>query len=95
MSDSHALALSAPAYTRPRSACRRLANRASRFPCITNHGADQMTISDASYFALLKTLTDMQGDSDTYAVMGRAWVENQVQVALCEWSIYPASSEAT
>lgn len=54
-----------------------------------------MTISDASYFALLKTLTDMQGDSDTYAVMGRAWVENQVQVALCEWSIYPASSEAT
>jgi hypothetical protein len=52
-----------------------------------------MTISDASYFALLKTLTDMQGDTDRYVVMGRAWVENTVQVALCEWGIYPASSE--
>lgn len=53
-----------------------------------------MTISDASYFALLKTLTDMQGDTDDYVVLGPAWVENKVQVALCEWGIYPANSEA-
>ncbi|MFK4523686.1 hypothetical protein ABIF90_001667 [Bradyrhizobium japonicum] len=52
-----------------------------------------MTISDASYFALLKTLTDMQVGTDRYAVMGRSWVENQVQVSLCEWGIFPVSSE--
>ena len=52
-----------------------------------------MTISDKSYFALLKTLTDMQADTDDYVVLGPAWVENQVQAALCEWGIYPASSE--
>lgn len=54
-----------------------------------------MRISDASYLALLKTLTDMQSDTDGYVVLGPAWVENKVQVALCDWGIYPASSEST
>lgn len=53
-----------------------------------------MTITDRRYFQLLKTLTDMQASTDRYVVMGRSWVENQVQVSLCEWGIYPASSEA-
>ncbi|GAB9138204.1 MULTISPECIES: hypothetical protein [Bradyrhizobium] len=52
-----------------------------------------MTISDRRYFKLVKTLTDMQAGTDRYAVMGRSWVENQVQVALCDWGIYPTSSE--
>jgi hypothetical protein len=53
-----------------------------------------MTISDRRYFALVKTLTDIQARTDRYVVMGRAWVENRVQAALCDWGIYPASSEA-
>lgn len=51
-----------------------------------------MTISDASYFALLKTLTDAHAGSDDYVVMGRAWVESRIQVALCAADVYPASS---
>jgi hypothetical protein len=51
-----------------------------------------MLIADERYFALLTTLTDMHKGCDTYVVIGRAWVENQVQVALCTADIYPASS---
>lgn len=52
-----------------------------------------MLIADDRYFQLVHTLTDAHAGSDYFVVMGRAWVENQVQVALCEWGIYPASSE--
>ncbi len=52
-----------------------------------------MLIADDRYFALLKTLTDSRAGSDYYVVMGRNWVETQIQVALCAADIYPASSE--
>lgn len=52
-----------------------------------------MLITDDRYFALLTTLTDAHARTDRYAVMGRAWVENQVQLALCAADIYPASSD--
>ncbi|WP_441280162.1 hypothetical protein [Bradyrhizobium sp. 63_E2_N1_3] len=51
-----------------------------------------MLIADDRYFALVTTLTDAHAGSDSYAVMGRAWVENHIQVALCAADIYPASS---
>ncbi|OAF13916.1 hypothetical protein [Bradyrhizobium neotropicale] len=51
-----------------------------------------MTISDCRYFKLVETLTDMQAGTDRYVVMGRAFVEHRVQVALCAADIYPASS---
>ncbi|UEM16592.1 hypothetical protein J4G43_021690 [Bradyrhizobium barranii subsp. barranii] len=51
-----------------------------------------MLIADDRYFALVTTLTDAHAGSDSYAVMGRAWVESQIQVALCAADIYPASS---
>lgn len=51
-----------------------------------------MLIADDRYFQLLHTLTDAHADSDTYVVMGRAWIENRIQVALCAADIYPASS---
>lgn len=51
-----------------------------------------MLISDANYSQLLRTLTDAHAGSDDYVVMGRAWVENRIQVALCAADVYPASS---
>jgi hypothetical protein len=39
------------------------------------------------------TITDANQDSDFYALMGQAWVENQIQIAPCEADIYPQSSE--
>ncbi|MET4242747.1 hypothetical protein [Bradyrhizobium sp. RT10b] len=51
-----------------------------------------MLIADDRYFALVRTLTDARADSDDYVVMGRNWVETQVQVALCAADVYPASS---
>lgn len=51
-----------------------------------------MLIADDRYFQLLHTLTDAHAGSDEYVVMGRAWVENRIQVALCAADIYPASS---
>jgi len=52
-----------------------------------------MTIPDDQYFRLVKTLTDQHEGSDYFAVMGRAWVENQIQVALCAADVFPESSE--
>ncbi|WP_168195449.1 hypothetical protein [Bradyrhizobium sp. NAS80.1] len=52
-----------------------------------------MLIADDRYFALVKALTDAHAGSDDYVAMGRAWVENQVQVALCAADVYPESSE--
>jgi hypothetical protein len=51
-----------------------------------------MTIADDRYFQLVRALTDLNAGSDDYVVMGRNWVETQVQVALCAADIYPASS---
>ncbi|WFU69432.1 hypothetical protein [Bradyrhizobium sp. CB2312] len=51
-----------------------------------------MLIADDRYLQLVRTLTDARAGSDTYVVMGRAWVENRIQVALCAADIYPASS---
>lgn len=52
-----------------------------------------MTIADDRYFQLVRSLTDLNAGSDDYVVMGRNWVETQVQVALCAADIFPASSE--
>jgi hypothetical protein len=52
-----------------------------------------MTIPDQTYFKLVRVLTDQHVGSDYFAVMGRDWVENRIQVALCEADVYPASSE--
>lgn len=51
-----------------------------------------MLIADDRYLALVTKLTDAHAGSDDYVGMGRAWVENQVQVALCAADIFPASS---
>lgn len=51
-----------------------------------------MLIADDRYFQLLHTLTEAHAGSDAYVVMGRAWVENCIQVALCAADVYPASS---
>ncbi|MET4216078.1 hypothetical protein ABIB00_001265 [Bradyrhizobium sp. LB14.3] len=51
-----------------------------------------MLIADDRYFALLRTLTDAHAGSDDYVAMGRGWVENRIQVALCAADVYPASS---
>lgn len=51
-----------------------------------------MLIADDRYFQLLHTLTEAHAGSDTYAVMGRTWIENRIQVALCAADIFPASS---
>ncbi|MEH2542804.1 hypothetical protein [Bradyrhizobium sp. AZCC 1699] len=49
-------------------------------------------IADDRYFQLVRVLTDAHIGSDYYVVMGRAYVENQVQVTLCAADIFPASS---
>lgn len=36
--------------------------------------------------------TDQHEGSDHFAVMDRAWVENRIQVALCEADVFPESS---
>lgn len=51
-----------------------------------------MLIADQNYSALVTTLTDAHAGTDSYVVMGRAWVENRIQVALCAADVYPASS---
>jgi hypothetical protein len=52
-----------------------------------------MTIADDRYFQLVRALTDLHAGSDHYGLMGRNWMETEVQVALCAADIYPASSE--
>jgi hypothetical protein len=52
-----------------------------------------MLLPDHQYFRLVRTLTDQHEGSDSFAVMGRPWIENQVQVALCEADVFPSSSE--
>ncbi|WP_426609503.1 hypothetical protein [Bradyrhizobium sp. McL0616] len=52
-----------------------------------------MLITDDRYFQLVHTLTEAHAGTDNFVVMGRVWVENQIQVALCKADIYPASSE--
>lgn len=51
-----------------------------------------MLIADDRYFALVKALTDLHAGSDRYVVLGRNWVESDVQHLLCAADIYPASS---
>jgi hypothetical protein len=52
-----------------------------------------MLIADIRYTTLVRTLTDQHAGSDEYTAMGRAYVENQVQSALCAAGIFPESSE--
>lgn len=51
-----------------------------------------MLIADDRYFALVKALTDLHTGSDRYVVLGRNWVETDVQHLLCVADMYPASS---
>lgn len=51
-------------------------------------------LSDGRYFALVRTLTKLDLNQCPFSSPRdrRTWVENQVQVALCEADVYPASS---
>ncbi len=73
--------------------CRRLANLRIEFSFITNQWGSRMLLPDRHYSRLVNALTDRHEGSDYYELMGRAWVENQVQVVLCEADVYPRSSE--
>ncbi|MGY4351542.1 hypothetical protein ACVWXM_008035 [Bradyrhizobium sp. GM7.3] len=51
-----------------------------------------MLIDDRRYFALVKALTDLHVGSDRYVVLGRNWIETDVQHVLCLAHVFPASS---
>lgn len=51
-----------------------------------------MLIADDRYFALVKALTDLHAGSDSYVVLGRNWVETDVQHLLSLANVFPASS---
>jgi len=52
-----------------------------------------MLIADDRYFALVKSLTDLDQDQCPFSIATarRIWIETQIQDALCVANVYPAS----